>query len=198
MVVPQTQANKFPDEVWVTFSDEVNPLTASTLIALISRCINDNVKIVHLLLSTPGGGTMQGLNLYNMLRAAPFELRTYNAGSVNSIGNVIFLAGEKRFAATHSTFMFHGVGLSVNQAARLEEKNLREHLNAILNDQKRIGGIIAERTSLSDAEVEQLFREAKTKDANEALQSGIIHEIKDIQIPAGSTVVPLVFQRQPA
>lgn len=33
------------------------------------------------------------------------------------------------------TFMFHGVGFDLNQAVRLEEKNLRETLDSLLSDQ---------------------------------------------------------------
>lgn len=38
-------------------------------------------------------------------------------------------------------------------------------------------------------------REAQTKDAAFAVSSGIIHEIKDVQLPAGGPVISLVFQR---
>lgn len=38
-------------------------------------------------------------------------------------------------------------------------------------------------------------REAQTKDAAFAVSSGIIHQIKDVQIPVGGPVISLVFQR---
>jgi ATP-dependent protease ClpP protease subunit len=126
----------------------------------------------------------------------PFELITHNVGNVDSIGNAIFLAGKKRYACPHSTFMFHGVGFDLkNQTMRLEEKNLKESLANILSDHKRIGSIITERTKLSEKIVDGLFSEAQTKDATFAISSGIVHEVKDVQIPTGSTVVSLVFQR---
>ena len=99
---------------------------------------------------------MHGLTVYNMLRGMPFELTTHNIGSVNSIGNVIFLAGEKRYACKNSTFMFHGVGFDV-QNMRLEEKILRERLDSLTADQKKIASVIAERTRLTDEEIGKLF-----------------------------------------
>jgi ATP-dependent protease ClpP protease subunit len=107
----------------------------------------------------------------------------------------VFLAGSKRYATAHSTFMFHGVGFDVTGQVRLEEKNVREHLDGMLSNQKRIGSIITERTSIVEEEVGALFREAQTKDAAFAISRGIIHEIKDIQIPVGGPVISLVFQR---
>ena len=90
---------------------------------------------------------------------------------------------------------FHGVGFDVPSQSRLEEKFLRERLGSILTDHKRIGSIIAERTKLDQKVVETLFTEAQTKDAAFAVSTGIVHEVKDVQIPPGSNIVSLVFQR---
>lgn len=150
---------------------------------------------VYLLMSTPGGSVMNGMNLYNVLKAMPFKLTTHNVGNVDSIGNAIFLAGDSRYAAPHSTFMFHGVGFDVPAGARFEEKLLRERLAGIMADQKRIGAIIEERTQLTPEQVEGLFREASTKDATYAASVGIVDEIRDVEIPPGAPILSLVFQR---
>lgn len=181
--------------VYVSFSAEINANTTESLISVMANLVNQRAKEVQLLLSTPGGSVMHGLNLYNVLIGLPFELVTHNVGNVDSIGNAVFLAGSKRYATAHSTFMFHGVGFDVTGQVRLEEKNVREHLDGILSNQKRIGSILTERTSITEEEVGALFREAQTKDAAFAISRGIIHEIKDIQIPVGGPVISLVFQR---
>ena len=181
--------------VYISFSAEINQTTTESLISTMGNLANLQVQQVYLLLSTPGGSVMNGVNLYNVLRGMPFELITHNVGSVNSVGNTVFLTGAKRYAVPSSTFMFHGVGITVPQNARLEEKNLRERLEGILSDQRKIGDIISQHTSLSDREVADLFREAQTKDLNFAIEKGIIHEIRDVQIPKGCPVVSLVFKR---
>lgn len=181
---------------YVSFSAEINANTTESLIAIMAALANKQVKQVYLLLSTPGGAVMNGMNLYNVLKGMPFELAIHNVGNMDSIGNAIFLAGKKRYAAGNATFMFHGVGFTLNGNFRLEEKNLRERLDGILSDQKRIGAIIAQNSSLTEQEIADLFREAQTKDAGWAVDKGIVHEIRDIQIPAGSPVISLVFQRQ--
>lgn len=181
--------------IYISFSAEINPSTTETLIALLSNQANAGVTEVYMMMSTPGGSVMNGLNLFNVLRAMPFKLITHNVGNVDSIGNAIFLAGEERYASPHSTFMFHGVGVDVPGAARFEEKNLRESLNRILSDQGRIGAIINERTSLNERQIRSLFKEARTKDATYARSVGIIHEIKDVNVPAGTPIHSLVFKR---
>lgn len=189
---PQQQ---LPPIVYVTFSAEINVHTTESLIAVAGRCVNQKVQEVYLMLSTPGGNVMHGMTLYNVLRAMPFRLTTHNMGNVDSIGNVIFLAGERRYACAHSTFMYHGVGFDGAPGVRFEEKLLRERLDSIKSDQKRIGAVIAERSTLTEESIEGLFREAQTKDAAFAAGCGIVHEVRDVQIPPGSTVVALVFQR---
>jgi ATP-dependent Clp protease protease subunit len=184
-----------PQTVYLSFSAEIVPNTTETLIATASNLANQGVKHIYLMLSTPGGSVMHGMNLYNVLRALPVELTTHNVGNVDSIGNAVFLAGSKRYACPHSTFMFHGVGFAINQPTQLEEKFLRERLDGITSDQKRIGSVIVERTKIGKDDVAKLFLEAQTKDATFALDSGIVDEVREVQIPPGSTVVPLVFQR---
>jgi ATP-dependent protease ClpP protease subunit len=181
--------------VFVCFSAEINAHTTESLIAVVVNCANHGAAEVRLLMSTPGGSVMSGINLYNVLRGLPFRLVTHNVGNVDSIGNAIFLAGDHRLVAPHSTFMFHGVGFETPASTHFDEKLLRERLDSILADQNRIAGIIEERTNLTARQVAPLFREAKTKDATYAVSTGIVHQIQNVDIPAGSPVIALVFKR---
>jgi ATP-dependent protease ClpP protease subunit len=191
----QPQEQEVPQTVYIMFSAEINPKTSGSLQAVLANCATQGVKTVYLAFSTPGGDVMQGMTLYNLLRGMPFKVITHNVGNVDSIGNAIFLAGEERYACKHSTFMFHGVGFNMaNQTVRLEEKNIREMLDNIVSNHGRIGTILEERTQLDKAVIPELFREAQTKDAAFAVGCGIVHEVRDINIPAGSTVISLVFQ----
>ena len=133
--------------------------------------------------------------MYNVLRALPFKLVTHNVGNVDSIGNAVFLAGEERLACPHSTFMFHGVAAGFPPGSQFEAKQLRERLDNIKADELRIGSIIEQRTNLTHRQVAALFREARTKDAAQAVGAGIVHQIEDVKIPPGSPIVSLVFQR---
>lgn len=199
----QQPQQKPPETLYINFSAEITPSTTETLIAAVGNAANQGVKSVYLMLSTPGGQVMNGLNLYNVLRGLPVELITHNVGNVDSIGNTVFMAGSKRYACQHSTFMFHGVSTQVQATvatttgplAVLGEKELRERLGGLQADQKRIGSVIKDRTQLDEAAIETLFLEAQTKDADWALARGIIHQIRDVEVPPGVPVMSLVFQR---
>ena len=181
--------------VYVSFSAGIDTNTTENLIGVMANCANAQVKQVYLLLSTAGGNVREGFNLYNVLRGMPFELVTHNVGNVDSIGSVIFLSGSKRYATQHSTFMFHGIGFTAQQQQRFEPKDLEERLSGLLSDQKRIGSLISQHTKVSETEIAELFRKGQTKDAEFAVDKGIIHEIREVQIPSGCPVISLVFKR---
>ena len=180
---------------YILFSAEIDAKTSEVLLALCSDFVNKGVETIHLALSSPGGSVLAGINAYNVLRALPVKLVTHNSGSVNSIGNVVFLAGDERYAAPNSSFTFHGVGFDVTNQMRFERKHLRERLDSLEADERKIGAIIAERTALSEAEVSELFLGAVTRDPNYARDKGIVHEVRELSIPAGALVHQLVFKR---
>jgi ATP-dependent protease ClpP protease subunit len=181
--------------VYISFSAEIVPKTTEALIAVLADQANKRVDEVYLMLSTPGGNVINGLNLYNVLRSFPFRLVTHNVGNVDSIGSAVFLAEQQRYACATSMFMFHGVWFEAPSGMRFEEKYLRERLDGILQDQLRIGSIIKAHSNLDESQISELFLEARTKDANFALSVGIIDEIREVNIPQGNPIISLVFQR---
>ena len=178
---------------YIAFSALVNQQTAQQLIAACAVEANKGVDELVLVLSTPGGEVDQGIMVYNVLTGLPCKLTTFNVGAVNSIGNAIFLAGEKRYASPGATFLFHGVGIDVNQRARFEEKNMIDFLQSIRVGQQKIGDVICSRTSIDTKEVKSLFLRQETKDTDFALKKGIIHEVRDFSVPKGSEFKQLVF-----
>lgn len=120
----------------------------------------------------------------------------HNVGSVDSIGNAVFLAGEERYSNPEATFMFHGVAIEVGEKTRLEEKNLKAHLDTVQAGQRKIGDIVRARASFTnESEIAELFLNAATKDAKFAKDRGIIHDIREAKVPKGATIVQLMFKR---
>src|ERR1022692_3368419 len=96
-------------ETFIRFMAPVGPQTADQLFRIIDTKIKQKFEKINLLLSSPGGSVFHGLSLYNFLKGAPIEIDTYNFGSVDSIGVIIYCAGNKRFTVPHSRFLMHGV-----------------------------------------------------------------------------------------
>jgi ATP-dependent protease ClpP protease subunit len=174
---------------YVSFCSRIQPGATDHLLRACTRLANDGAEEVVLLLSSPGGSVDQAIAAYNLLRALPFELVTHNVGSVNSMGNVLFLAGDHRLASANSTFMFHGVGFNVKTGSRFDLRRLHEKVDSVKTDQRKIAEILAARTRLEGSTIDALFDEAMTYDPQFALNHGIIDEIREPSIPPGARII---------
>ncbi|MEJ5266147.1 MAG: ATP-dependent Clp protease proteolytic subunit, partial [Bacteroidales bacterium] len=142
-------------ECFIRFMAPVMPQTTDQLFRIIDAKINQKFEKLHLLISSPGGSVFHGISLYNFLRGAPIEVWTYNFGSVDSIGVVIFCAGKKRISVPHARFLIHGVRFNFSGNASFDEKQIEEHLKSIRIDQQNIARIIADTTQKPTHKVEE-------------------------------------------
>ncbi|MCP3980251.1 MAG: hypothetical protein GY716_13180 [bacterium] len=180
---------------YISFCARIRPDSVERLIRACSEQVALGTERVYMAISSPGGSVDSALAAYNLLRGMPFHLVTHNVGSVDSMGNVLFLAGDERYACPNSSFMFHGVGFNVSNKSRFELKTLREKIASIEEDQRKIAAIMVERTELTEEVIDGLFLETVTRGAEYALQHGIIDDVCDIDIPPGTPIVHQDFAR---
>ena len=183
--------------IYINFSAEINSNTSEALMNFLADQINKGEREFYILISSPGGSTTDGITLYNFINSLPGKVIMHNIGIIDSIANVIFLAGKERYATLHSSFLFHGVAFNITQPGPLGEKELKEKIKIIERDQKLISEIIAERTKFPVEEIRKLFLEAQTKTPEEAKEIGLIQEVKDVKIPEGAKVFSFVFPQRP-
>jgi len=168
----------------ILFSSDISPQSANNFAAILSGLAQNRATKLILGINSPGGNVVAGMLLYHTLVAMPFEVVTHNVSNVDSIANVIFMAGSTRLACQGATFMFHGVGFDSNPAERLEEKNLREKLDVITADHRRIASVISSQSALTVKGCMGLFSKQSTRGADWALQKNVIHQIADFTYPA--------------
>ena len=155
-------------EVYVRFMAPVIPTTIDYLMKIVDKKLHDKYERLHLLLSSPGGSVFHGLSVYNFLKGAPIEVHTYNFGSVDSIGVVIYCAGSKRYCVPHARFLIHGVKMNFQGQASFDEFQIHEHLKSVQIDQKNIARVIADNTGKGSDVIEKDMHDRKTLNPNEA------------------------------
>lgn len=133
-------------EFYIQFMAGVSAETAARLFDLLDVVIAGKYDRLRLMLSTPGGSVSAGLSVYNFLRGAPFETVTYNFGSADSIGAIVYCAGRQRICVPHARFLLHGIRWTTDAAVSLSEKELEEALKSIRVDQENINRVLAEAT----------------------------------------------------
>lgn len=170
-------------ETYIRFMAPVLPVTIDHLMKVIDQKLHQKYERLHLLLSSPGGSVFHGLSVYNFLKGAPIEVYTYNFGSVDSIGVVIYCAGSKRFCVPHARFLIHGVKMNFNGQASFDEFQIHEHLKSVQIDQKNIARVIADTTGKASDVIEKDMHDRKTLSPTEAKDYGLVHEIKSDLFP---------------
>ena len=159
------------------------PQTANSLLQIVDKKIKEKCERINLMISSPGGSVFHGISLYNFLKGAPVEIYTYNFGSVDSIGVVLFCAGDKRFSVPHARFLIHGVRFNISGNASLDEKQIEENLKSLRIDQQNIARIIADTIQKPLHKIEEDMNNRTTLNATEAKDYGLVHEIKSELFP---------------
>jgi ATP-dependent Clp protease protease subunit len=186
-------------DLFVRFLAPVIPQTTAQLFGVVDAALKQNVERLHLLLSSPGGSVFHGLSVYNFLRGAPVEVHTYNFGSVDSIGVVIFCAGSRRLSVPHARFLIHPVQFNFQGQAAFDEKQLEERLKSLKIDQENIARVIADTTGKALHKVEEDMISRTTLSPTQAKDYGLVHEIQSALFPAGAplAVIGEPIQMQP-
>src|SRR5262245_4778779 len=96
-------------DVFVKFRTNVDDASIAEAEQAFTNLYDLGVKKVNLLISSDGGSVKRGLEFHNFLLSLPIELTTHNVGVVDSIANVVYMAGKHRYATPNSRFMMHGV-----------------------------------------------------------------------------------------
>jgi ATP-dependent protease ClpP protease subunit len=176
--------------VYINFSHPIIPEKVQALMAGCTQAIGQfKPDRLYILFASPGGFVDPGINLYNFLKALPVKITMHNMGSINSIANVIFMAGEERYAVPHSSFLFHGVATQFKEKSSLTLSQLNEKVSSLAIDQEKIAGILAENTKLTDKKIRELFNQGESTNTSFAKKNGIIHNVCEAKIRKG---VPLI------
>lgn len=183
----------------IRFMAQVNAQTSDLLFKTIDDQVTQGMSRLHLLLSTPGGSVFHGLSIHNYLRGIPIPVHTYNFGSVDSIGVVIYCAGERRYTVPHSRFLIHSVKFNINGKTSMDEKQIEEHLKAVRIDQRNIARVMADTTGRPVESFEHDMVDRTTLSPEQALDYGLAHEIRQQLLPPGMTLMTIgePMQNQP-
>ena len=170
-------------EAYIRFMAPVHPQSIDQLLQIVDKKLKEKCEKLHLMISSPGGSVFHGLSVYNFLKGAPIQVYTYNFGSVDSIGVVIFCAGDRRFSVPHARFLIHGVQANFAGNQSLDEKGLEERLKGLQIDYKNIARVIADTTQKPADKVQDDMNNRTTLNPQEARDYGLVHEIKSDLFP---------------
>lgn len=191
---PPQVASPQVDTFYLSYVDGIDTERVKYVMNVCSNIINQvKPKSLYFLISSNGGDVDPGIALYNFLKSLPLKVVMHNIGSIDSIANVVFLAGKERYASKHTSFLFHGVNLTTKQPVQLGLNQLNEVTSRLKISQDKIAGIVCENTKITRNQIEKLFKEGKTEGVRFALDKKLIDAEKPAEIPLGAPFLSLNF-----
>ncbi|MBO2929848.1 ATP-dependent Clp protease proteolytic subunit [Metapseudomonas otitidis] len=168
----------------VHFTAPINSHTCGQLIEKCSQAIQQGADELIIKIATMGGECSYGFSLYNFLVSLPVPVKTHNLGTVESMGNIIFLAGERRTACPYSKFLFHPFHWTLNGA--VDHARMSEYAMSLDYDLHLYDAIVQARTDGARVPIDVLAcltAAPKIFNVDEALAAGLIHEVDCLGMP---------------
>jgi ATP-dependent Clp protease, protease subunit len=175
-----------PQHFVLGFNLIIDRIATMRLMAAVGGAIQQNAKGITLCISSIGGSPEQAFYAYEILKASPIPIATYNVGAVHSAAMYIFLAGSKRFAVPHANFLMHKTVHSPAAGSSYGLEHLDYSGESIEADDARAIAIVAERTRNSTETVRPWFSGQQLRSTEFALERGFIEKVMPVQFPAQS------------
>ncbi|MFC3461170.1 ATP-dependent Clp protease proteolytic subunit [Massilia haematophila] len=130
----------------VHFIGPINHSSACAVRNLCLQALQSGASEIELHMSTEGGNMTAGFALYFFLKSLPIPLTTFNIGSVESVGVVIFLAGQKRYACPGARFLVHPLHWGFGSLVAADHARVSEWRDCLDFDAERYAAIFDEAT----------------------------------------------------
>ena len=176
----------YDGQAWFTLSGDVNSDMVRRVFDAVADMTEDRITTAHVLIQSNGGYVSDGICLYNYLSKLPIRLVTYNAGAVASIAVILYLAGEQRYASETARFMVHKSHASAPHGARPDA--LRIIVEGLQADDARTEQILRSHVQLREEQWQTHAYSDLHLTATEALDVGMIDEVRDFAPPKGQRV----------
>ncbi|MBC2612368.1 ATP-dependent Clp protease proteolytic subunit [Citrobacter braakii] len=156
------------------------PVNVSTVTVLQDQCLkalSNGATSINLHMSSSGGETTAGFTAYNFLKSLPVPVTTHNISNVESIANVIFMAGSARKANPMSRFLLHPLHWGFN--GQVDHSRLTEWSSCLNDDFKRFINIMELETKgvKTSEEWGQIITSATVASPSHAAEMGMITDI---------------------
>lgn len=166
----------------ITIYDEIDAEMRSNVRDRIAVACANGVEDLKVYIQTEGGNLLAGLDIYDMIRAAPVRTRSgLVLGYGHSVGVVILQACDTREAMRHARLLIHYVTLNetMSLTALQNQKRLANLLTAGEFLQRHVESILAGRTKRKVPEIRKACLKDVEMSSEEALAFGLIDTIRD-------------------
>lgn len=133
---------------------------------------------IHIVISSPGGHTDSGLDIYDLLRLYPGKKTAVIHDKAASMGAIILQACNVRQCAAHSSILIHHISRRNVTLDTLRNKKLLEKMIEKMEENQHLQyKILSIRSGRTIAEIKRECAKNQFMSATQALAFGLIDEI---------------------
>ncbi|EEI47924.1 MAG TPA: Clp protease [Proteus vulgaris] len=159
------------------------PVTQNTISQLQDRCLTaiaNGATEIKIHISSQGGDIAAGFTAYNFLKSLPVNVTTHNISNVESIANIIYLAGSKRLINPMARFLLHPFHWGLGGLQSVDHERLREWVLSLDNDLERFINVM--NTECSQQDWRGIIKASTIYNSSDAIELNIASEISDASI----------------
>jgi ATP-dependent Clp protease, protease subunit len=175
-----------PPVVYTTFSGSIDAQSIARIFTAVGNATQNGVTTVHLLFQSSGGVINDGIALYNFVRGLSIDLHMYNAGAVQSVAFLPFIAAKHRHVSEYGVFFLHKSTFTP-QAAATEASQFKALYGSLVGDDARVEAIVKAHTKIPASKFPvRTGRRGITIGAQDAVSFGIADDMCEFTVPSGS------------
>ncbi|MDF7627724.1 ATP-dependent Clp protease proteolytic subunit [Erwiniaceae bacterium L1_55_4] len=155
------------------------PVTAQTVSFFQQGClqaIGNGATSLQIHISSGGGDLISGFTAYHFLKSLPVPIATHNISNVESVANVIFMAGTERRANPGSRFLLHPLHWGFATSG-VDHARIIEWSKCLDNDFERFVEVLNRETQRNDVDWGTLINSATILDADAATTNGMVTSV---------------------
>jgi ATP-dependent protease ClpP protease subunit len=186
------------------------PFQINWIVPIDANSVNQMILIVQsqvklgrknfiFLISSQGGEVLSGLTAYNFLHGLNVNITTFNMGQVDSAANLVFCAGDHRYALPTSRFLLHSSFMLMPPGMMLNAEFLDGQYQQVQSMNRLIVDVLNSTThNKHTAEIEAAVRGQKILTPADAKQWGLIDAERDGYVTPNAVIATITPTIVPA
>ena len=172
------------------FAGTIDLANSRDIMTKLYAACRSGAKSIHLAMSSPGGQTGVGFQLFNFLISLPVPVTTHNTGFVDSAAVSMFLGGATRLCSPVSTFMLHAPVQNYPRTVEFTASFLSFSAAQLQADEAFTRQLLTERTAMEQSKVLASMSPGLKLLPDEAKACGLVSGI-ELFTPAPDNIVVL-------
>ncbi|MEQ4988013.1 ATP-dependent Clp protease proteolytic subunit [Proteus sp. fly-1089] len=164
------------------------PVTPNSVSQLQEKClvaIANGATQLNIHISSSGGDITSGFTAYNFIKSLQIPVTTHNISNVDSIANIIFLAGSNRLANSNARFLLHPFQWGIGGLQTVDHERMREWVSSLDHDLDRFINIF--NTEASENNWRDMIKSSTILNPEIALNLNVISGVSDATIANANT-----------